>query len=493
MAQRFYFPREQTFTNLGAVGIGWRLFTYETGTTTPKATYSNVALTSANANPASGATTGNQVSDSSGRFGDIFVSNLADYKAVLKDNLDNTIWTTDPVDPKTFTLADFDPAPVSFWGTTTGTSTAYELAADPTQTAYSSNSVFYIKFHTACGASPTLNIDDLGVLNLKKRDGAGTKTALEASDVLANYKYAIENDGTDLVVLNPEIQSVVKTNKLIIPLISTLTIASGVITVTGTNHAVDTEAAAATDNLDTINGGLSQQILILKSANDARDIVITSGVGNIINPEGLSIVLKDTDDNVVLKYDGSNWIVISYSNQSSSPKLLLSQTASASTQLDFIDLATTYSGYKTYEFRLINILPATNSVILKARFSTDNGSTFLSTNYVGGAVGGSPVDGPTGHTSATDGISITGQLGGWEISNAANNSVDGVVTLQQPSNASSYKSIRKYITYDNVSGNYTYMVGNGRYEGATTAVNAIRFLMTSGNIASGTIEMWGYK
>lgn len=204
MAQRFYFPREQTFTNLGAVGIGWKLFTYETGTTTPKATYSNVALTSANANPASGATTGNQVSDSSGRFGDIFVRNLADYKAVLKDNLDNTIWTTDPVDPKTFTLADFDPAPISFWGTTTGTSTAYELAADPTQTAYSSNSVFYIKFHTACGVAPTFDIDDLGVLNLKKRDGAGTKVALEASDVLANYKYAIENDGTDLVVLMPE-------------------------------------------------------------------------------------------------------------------------------------------------------------------------------------------------------------------------------------------------------------------------------------------------
>tara|TARA_R110000868_G_scaffold1622_1_gene12956 strand:+ start:4043 stop:5344 length:1302 start_codon:yes stop_codon:yes gene_type:complete len=204
MAQRFYFPREQTLTNLGAVGIGWRLFTYKTGTTTPKTTYSNTALTSANANPASGATTGNQVSDSSGRFGDIFVGNLADYKAVLKDDLGNTIWTTDPVDPKTFTLADFDPAPVSFWGTTTGTSTAYQLAADPTQTAYSSNSVFYAKFYTACGASPALNIDGLGTLNLKKRDGAGTKVALEANDVLANYKYAIENDGTDLVVLMPE-------------------------------------------------------------------------------------------------------------------------------------------------------------------------------------------------------------------------------------------------------------------------------------------------
>lgn len=196
MAQRFYFPREQALTNLGAVGSGWKLYTYEDGTTTLKTTYSDTALSVANANP--------MTADSNGRFGDIFVGNLADYKAVLKDANDNIIWTADPVDPKTFTLADFDPAPVSFWGTTAGTSIAYTLAADPTQTAYSANSVFYAKFNVACGASPTFKVDDLAILNLKKRDGAGTKIALEANDVLANYKYAIENDGTDVIVLNPE-------------------------------------------------------------------------------------------------------------------------------------------------------------------------------------------------------------------------------------------------------------------------------------------------
>jgi hypothetical protein len=306
MAQRFYFPREQTLTNLGAVGIGWKLLTYETGTTTPKATYSNVALTSANANPASGATTGNQVSDSNGRFGDIFVGNLADYKAVLKDNLDNTIWTTDPVDPKTFTLSDFDPAPVSFWGTTTGTSTAYELAADPTQSAYSSNSVFYIKFHTACGASPTLDIDDLGVLNLKKRDGAGTKTALEVSDVLASYKYAIENDGTDLVVLNPE-----KPMRLTAGNGGALTIASGAITVIGSRHTIDTQAAAATDDLDTINGGTDGMRLTIGCVNAARAVVIKNGTGNIINLGG-DITLTNVNQRVELEYSStlSAWLVL---------------------------------------------------------------------------------------------------------------------------------------------------------------------------------------
>lgn len=204
MAQRFYFPREQSLTNLGAVGIGWRLFTYETGTVIPKATFSNVALTSANANPASGATTGNQVSDSNGRFGDIFVDNLADYKAILKDDLDNTIWTTDPVDPKSFTLADFDPVPTAYWGVTNGTSTVYTLASEVPIDEYSDTHCFFLDFNVACGASPTLNIDSLGALDLKKYiNSGGSKTDLEENDVLPQRYLAI-NDGVDIVILNPE-------------------------------------------------------------------------------------------------------------------------------------------------------------------------------------------------------------------------------------------------------------------------------------------------
>jgi hypothetical protein len=66
-----------------------------------------------------------------------------------------------------------------------------------------------------------------------------------------------------------------------IPNTSTLTIASGVITLTGGNHQVDTEAAAATDDLDTINGLVAGQFVILRTVSGTRDVVIKHNTGNI--------------------------------------------------------------------------------------------------------------------------------------------------------------------------------------------------------------------
>ena len=57
-------------------------------TTTELATYEDEALTTENSHPV--------VADTSGRFGPIFPKDQ-DYKVVLKDSTDATIWTQDPV------------------------------------------------------------------------------------------------------------------------------------------------------------------------------------------------------------------------------------------------------------------------------------------------------------------------------------------------------------------------------------------------------------
>ena len=62
---------------------------------------------------------------------------------------------------------------------------------------------------------------------------------------------------------------------------STLTIATGVITVTGRWHLVDTEAAAATDDLATINGTTAGQVYVFQAADSARDVVFKDGTGNL--------------------------------------------------------------------------------------------------------------------------------------------------------------------------------------------------------------------
>lgn len=197
MSQRLYIPFEQLFTNLGAVGAGWKIATYATGTSTPLATYSDTSLTTPNTNPV--------VADSAGRLGPMFVSSSNLYKAVLLDENDVVIQTADPVDSVTFSLNTFNPIPTAFWGTTSGSSVVYSLdsTVDISVVGYQGNQTFVLAFHTPCGNNPTIDIDDLGALNLKKYTGSGTKTGLVAGDVQVQ-RYLATNDGTDIVILNPQ-------------------------------------------------------------------------------------------------------------------------------------------------------------------------------------------------------------------------------------------------------------------------------------------------
>ncbi len=88
MANRFNLPRITALDSNGDPISGAKLNFYESGTTVRLDTYSDAALSSANANPV--------VADSAGRFGDIFLQASA-YKVVLTDADDVAIWTADPV------------------------------------------------------------------------------------------------------------------------------------------------------------------------------------------------------------------------------------------------------------------------------------------------------------------------------------------------------------------------------------------------------------
>jgi len=92
---------------------------------------------------------------------------------------------------------------------------------------------------------------------------------------------------------------------------TTLTISSGAITITQSYHYVDTEAAAATDDLDTINGGTAGDILFLRTVDSTRDVVIKHGTGNIVTSDGSDYTMDSTDDVVQLIFDGTNWHLVS--------------------------------------------------------------------------------------------------------------------------------------------------------------------------------------
>ena len=90
------------FTGLDTNGdpvAGGKLHTYAAGTTTNQATYSDVNLTSANANPV--------VLDSAGRA-TLYIPAGARFKYVMKSSTDVTIWTADNINAVPTSTATLD-------------------------------------------------------------------------------------------------------------------------------------------------------------------------------------------------------------------------------------------------------------------------------------------------------------------------------------------------------------------------------------------------
>ena len=102
------------------------------------------------------------------------------------------------------------------------------------------------------------------------------------------------------------------TNKTLTQLLLTsateLTIASGIITVTQGFHSVDGEGDTS-DDLVTINGNASSNLLVIYPNNSARNITLKHGTGNIVTHDASDYTIPD-NASVILVYDGSNWRVV---------------------------------------------------------------------------------------------------------------------------------------------------------------------------------------
>lgn len=112
-------------------------------------------------------------------------------------------------------------------------------------------------------------------------------------------RWATEPDYTDIAsALAP----------VIYPRGSNLTIATGSITApaTGVYFAVDTEGAAATDDLDTIVNTLDYRMIILRSADSTHDVTVKNGTGNIRLASG-DYVMSTTTNRIGLIYESPYW------------------------------------------------------------------------------------------------------------------------------------------------------------------------------------------
>lgn len=167
--------------------------------------------------------------------------------------------------------------------------------------------------------------------------------------------------------------------------------------------------------------------------------------------------------------------------------LIDEQIASSSASLDFTSLDS--SLYDDYMLRLTSIVPATNNVDLRLRFSTDGGATYITSGYEYAAIDLSTSNvGPGGlaSSSASEILLFTG------IANDQSYGVTGHVDLHDLANAALKKSVEFQIcaTFQAVTRRY-YTTGGGFY-GTAVAVNGIRIIFSSGAITSGVARLYGF-
>jgi len=174
--------------------------------------------------------------------------------------------------------------------------------------------------------------------------------------------------------------------------------------------------------------------------------------------------------------------------------LLSTVTASSSATLDFT--SSINSTYKEYHFKYINIHPA--SVAQLTVNFRDGGSNFDATK-TSTALNPYHNENDSGagliYRSAWDlAQSTSDQIIAQELGNGNDESGSGYMHLFEPANTSKVKQFMGTTNYyQQFGGTGAFGVVYGGYGNTESAVNAVQFKMSSGNIDSGTIKLYGVK
>ena len=177
--------------------------------------------------------------------------------------------------------------------------------------------------------------------------------------------------------------------------------------------------------------------------------------------------------------------------------LISTQTASSSSTIDFttgID-----STYKEYIFKFINVHPATSDASFTFNMSVDGGSNYNVTKttttpraYHDEADSEAALEYDTGQDLAqsTSFQGISRFLG-----NGNDECGSGTLHIFNPSSTTFVKHFMSTFNVYNNSGSNgnSVQVDVAGYGNTTSAIDGVQFAMSSGNIDSGTIKLYGIK
>jgi hypothetical protein len=197
--------------------------------------------------------------------------------------------------------------------------------------------------------------------------------------------------------------------------------------------------------------------------------------------------LDESSTGSLLNLSGSATIFVTASSLDLSPMVLIaSATASNDATIEFTLTNTDYTSYQVvFQF----VIPSTDSAELLMRFSSDGGSTFDSGageyQYAARSVNASGT--ATGQSDTGDNaINLSAGVGNATDETGVNGKLDLISSgLGRP-------TVRWQISRTSSAGFFIQNWGAGERE-ATVEVDAIQFLYSTGNIASGKIYLYGLK
>jgi hypothetical protein len=167
--------------------------------------------------------------------------------------------------------------------------------------------------------------------------------------------------------------------------------------------------------------------------------------------------------------------------------------ASSQATVDFTTLDDTYDAY---ELVVSSAKPATDDVEAWLRIGTGAGPTYQTSGYVWGLAAN-----PMGAANSLYGSSAGGSTArivmsevgaGVAVGNATGENWSGTIWFNNPE-ATDFMELRYDAQYSRSSANQSVrVVGGGRFDTAG-AVTGIRFMFSSGNVASGRFTLYGYR
>jgi len=440
----------------GNPASGFLLYTYTAGSSNALTTYQDSAGSTPHSNPITLNSRGEPPAP-------IWLTAAMSYKFILKTAADVTVRTIDNVSGVNDSSVTIDEWVSSGLTPTYVSATSFTLAGDQTTAFHigrklkvtDGGGTKYVRItNSVFGALTTVTVEG---------DALATPTSAVSLGLIKRTNTslpAVEDD--ELIIVDPadptkrariDVGSVTAGQTRVF----TAPDADGTL-ITSTNPFPDTSSvvagsADATKKIRIEADGLTTATTRVWTAPD-KDITV-AGISDISAANGASMVL------------------------------LSSQTASASAAIDFNSVVT--NTYDTYVLEVINAAPATDNVSLYLRGSTNNGSAFLAGTEYSHARTGNDTGAATPAGVAAAGVAqieIIASLG-----NAANRVCSGRVVIHR---SSGNRTIAHW-QFGGVSaaGAWQNTSGNGII--STNDINALRLLMSSGNIASGTFRLYALK